>query len=73
MLHFGQVNKWFNMSQKRFPQIKENYSFYNNLLSERKSIFTEVIEINRKANNHSFVESVDKVNHPGVNDGCGYW
>lgn len=64
---FGQVNKWFNM-QKIFPQIKENYAFYNNLLSERKSIFTEVIEINNRANNHSFVESVDKINHPEVND-----
>lgn len=66
--NFGQVNKWFNMGQKKFPQIKENYSFYNNLLAERKSIFTEVIEINNKANNHSFVESVDKVDHPEVND-----
>lgn len=65
---FGQVNKWFNMGQKKFPQIKENYSFYNNLLSERKSIFTEVIEINSRANNHSFVESVDKVDHPEVTD-----
>ena len=60
----GQVNKWFNMGQKKFPQIKENYSFYNNLLSERKSIFTEVIEINKTGNNHNTLESVEEVIHP---------
>lgn len=57
------------MSQKRFPQIKENYSFYNNLLSERKSIFTEVIEINKKGNNHNTLESVQEVIHPTTTEG----
>lgn len=65
---FGQVNKWFNMGQKKFPQIAENYSFYNNLLLERKSIFTEVIEINKKGNNHNTLESIDEVEHPAVTD-----
>ena len=67
-LKFGQVNKWFNMGQKKFPQIKENYSFYNNLLSERKSIFTEIIEINKKGNNHNTLESIEEVTHPIVTD-----
>jgi hypothetical protein len=61
--NFGQVNKWFSMSQKKFPQIKENYSFYNNLLSERKSIFTEVIEINKTGNNKNTLESIEEVTH----------
>lgn len=65
---FGQVNKWFNMGQKKFPQIKENYSFYNNLLSERKSIFTEVIEINKIGNNHNTLESVEEVTHPNATE-----
>ena len=65
---FGQVNKWFNMGQRKFPQIKENYSFYNNLLSERKSIFTEVIEINKTGNNHNTLESVEEVTHPNATE-----
>lgn len=64
--NFGQVNKWFNMGQKKFPQIKENYSYYKNLLSERKSIFTEVIEINKIGNNHNTLESVVGVTHPNA-------
>jgi len=61
---FGQVNKWFNMGQKKFPQIEENYSFYNNLVSERKTIFAEVIEINKRSNNHNTFESIEEVIHP---------
>lgn len=64
--NFGQVNKWFSMGQNKFPQIKENYSFYNNLLSERKSIFTEVIEINKFGNNNNTLESIEEVTHTVV-------
>jgi len=60
--------KQYIMSQKKFPEIKDNYTFYNNLLAERKSIFTEVIEINKKANNHNFLESIETVIHPDIND-----
>jgi hypothetical protein len=56
------------MSHKRFSQIKERFSFYNNLLSERKSIFTEIIEINKIGNNHNTLEFVEKVKHPSIKD-----
>lgn len=65
---FGQVKNWFNMGQKKFPQIVDNYSFYNNLLSERKSFFTEVIEINKIGNNRNILESIEAVIHPEVTD-----
>ena len=63
LTNIGQVKILINMGQKKFPQIKENYSFYNNLLSERKSIFTEVIEINKTSNNKNTLESIEEVTH----------
>lgn len=63
---FGQVGKRYNMGLQIFQQVKDNYTFYNNLLSERKSIFTEVIEINEKGNNHLRVEATEVVRHPGI-------
>lgn len=58
------ANKNFKMAQKKFPQLIENYDFYNKLLSERKSIFTEIIEINKCGNNENTLESIEKVTHP---------
>jgi len=57
------------MAQKKFPQLIENYAFYNKLLAERKSIFTEVIEINKRGNNANMLESKEKVIHPMATDG----
>jgi hypothetical protein len=31
----GQVNFWLDMAQKKFPQIIDNYEFYNKLLNVR--------------------------------------
>ena len=55
------------MGQKKFIQIKENYDFYNILLSERKSIYTGIIEINKIGNNHNTLESIEEVKHPTAN------
>ena len=33
------------MAQKKFPQIQENYPFYNKLLSERKLIFQQSLKL----------------------------
>ncbi|MFB9058074.1 hypothetical protein ACFFU9_15120 [Mariniflexile ostreae] len=52
------------MGQHLSLAVKNNYSFYNKLLLERKSIFSEVIEINSKANNHNFIESIEPVVYP---------
>lgn len=65
----GQVNNWFPMAQKVFPQVKENFDFYNNLLAQRKSVFSEVIEINHNGNNAHTLESVEEVIHPAIKDG----
>ena len=62
----GQVCKRFNMGVKIFQQVKENYTFYNKLLSERKSIFSEVIEINEKGNNQNRVIATEVVHHPAT-------
>jgi hypothetical protein len=64
----GKPNEWLNMSQKKFPQIQENYAFYNNLLLERKSIFAEVIEINQTGNNRNTLAYSTIVSHPNVED-----
>lgn len=66
--NYGHVNKWFNMGQHIIPKIKENYSFYNKLLSERKSVFSELIEINKVGNNYNeLCESIETI-HPSIND-----
>ena len=56
------------MAQKKFPQIQENYPFYNKLLSERKLIFSTVIEVNKEGNNANTLESIEEVKHPLVNE-----
>ena len=52
----GQVKNWLNMASKQFKEIQENYSFYNKLLEERKSVFSEVLEINKLSNNANTIE-----------------
>ena len=54
------------MGQKKFPQIKKYYSFHSNLLSVRKSIFKEVIEINKTENHHKALESIEEVSRLNV-------
>ena len=64
----GQVNFWLDMAQKKFPQIIDNYEFYNKLLSDRKSIFTEVLEINDFGNNANTLSHKENVLYPDCND-----
>ncbi len=54
------------MSNKRNIHIKDNYDFYNQLLSKRKSIFSEVIEIKKFGNNHNTLEEPVSVKHPDI-------
>ena len=56
------------MASKIVPEITENYDFYKKLLEERKSIFTEVIEINSVGNNANTLEKIEKVSHPITTD-----
>jgi hypothetical protein len=48
-------------------KIKDNYSFYTNLLEERKSIFSEVIEVQTFLNKKILEENIP-VKHPEVVD-----
>lgn len=56
------------MSSKQHKIIQENYSFYNSLLEERKSIFSEVVEINKVSNNANIIEEALPVSHPSLED-----
>lgn len=61
-----QVNtksNWTSMGKEVAPEIRDNYTFYNSLLKERKSIFQEVIEISEVGNNVNFLETVKDVQH----------
>lgn len=54
------VHKPKTMAKETIPEIKNNYDLYNQLLKERKSIFTEVISISKNGNNKNYLEeSVD--------------
>lgn len=64
----GQVKNWLNMASKQFKEIQENYSFYNKLLEERKSVFSEVLEINKLSNNANTIEETIPVKHPSVEE-----
>ena len=55
------------MSKEVAPEIRDNYSYYNSLLKERKSIFQEVIEIYKVGNNSNFLESFKDVKHQTCN------
>jgi hypothetical protein len=51
------------MGSNKCHSIKENYSLYNILLEERKSVFSEVIEINRIGNNANTLSKLEPVVH----------
>lgn len=54
------------MGKEVVTEIRENYSFYNKLLKEHKSIFQEVIEISEVSNNANFIEASKEVKHVSV-------
>lgn len=56
------------MAQKRFPQVKDNYDYYKKLLSDRKSIFSEVIEVNSFGNNANTLSHQENVSYPDCKD-----
>lgn len=49
-------------------KIQDDYSFYNNLLVERKSIFSEVLELNKTSNNANIIEETIPVMHRDIID-----
>ena len=58
------IHKPKPMAKEIIPEIKNNYDLYNQLLKERKSIFTEVISISKNGNNKNYLEeSVDLENN----------
>lgn len=56
------------MSSKKLIQVAEDYEFYKILLEERKSIFSDVIEINSSGNNIHTLEKVEPVIHSSTTD-----
>jgi len=56
------------MGTKRLIEIIDNYDFYRNLLETRKSVFSEIIEINSTGNNAQTLEKIEPVIHPSTND-----
>ena len=64
----GQVNFWLHMAQRKYPQVKDNYEYYNKLLSDRKSIFSEVLEINKFGNNANTLSHQEVVSYPNCKD-----
>ena len=55
------------MGKEVAPEIRENYSFYNPLLKERKSIFHEVIEISEIGNHANFLQTTKVEKYVSVN------
>lgn len=49
------------MGKNRYPQVRENYDLYQKILQERKSIFTEVIEVNNIGNNANTLSKTENV------------
>jgi len=64
----GQVNNWLNMTSKKHSVIRDNFDFYNKLLEERKSVFSEVIGICKTGNNANTLEKIEPVKHPSISD-----
>lgn len=56
------------MGAKKVIQIVENYEYYKKLLSDRKSIFSEIIEINSVGNNANTLEKIEKIRISGITD-----
>jgi hypothetical protein len=56
------------MASKKNPKVKEDFTFYKKLLEERKSIFSEVIEINNTGNNANTLEKKELLKHDSIDD-----
>ncbi len=56
------------MASKRNHKVRDNYALYNSLLAERKSIFSEVIEIKNVGNHPRTLEAPIEVTHPDIPD-----
>ncbi|MCW4469124.1 hypothetical protein OGH69_09125 [Flavobacterium sp. MFBS3-15] len=56
------------MGSKKVAVIAENYDFYTKLVDERKSIFSEIIEVNSVGNNANTLETIEKISHPITTD-----
>ncbi|WP_138435172.1 hypothetical protein [Winogradskyella algicola] len=57
----GQVIDRLIMGTTKSLKVKEDYSLYNRLLEERKSVFTEVIEVNKVGNNANTLSQIEDV------------
>jgi hypothetical protein len=57
----GQVINRLIMGTTKSLKVKEDYSLYNRLLEERKSVFTEVIEVNKVGNNANTLSKIEDV------------
>lgn len=57
----GQVINRLIMGTTKSLKVKEDYSLYNRLLEERKSVFTEVIEVNKVGNNANTLSQIEDV------------
>jgi hypothetical protein len=56
------------MSSKRLSIIRDNFELYNKLLEGRKSVFSEVIDINDLGNNANTLEKIEPVQHSTITD-----
>jgi len=56
------------MGSKRVMKIVDNYAFYTSLVEGRKSIFTDVIEVNNVGNNVNILEKVEPAKHLSIGD-----
>ncbi|WP_282036194.1 hypothetical protein [Saccharicrinis aurantiacus] len=62
------INSSFYMASKTNLKVKENYTLYSKLLSERKSVFSEVIEINEIGNNANTLSRQEVLKHKSISD-----
>lgn len=59
---------YLTMATKTIQEIKDNYDFYNNLLQQRKSIFSSIIDIKEIGNNNNTLEKIESIKHIGIED-----
>lgn len=57
----GQVINRLIMGTIKSFKVKEDYTLYNRLLEERKSVFTEVIEVDKVGNNANTLSQIEDV------------
>lgn len=55
------------MGKEIVKKFKEDYSTYKRLLNDRKSIFEDIIEINKVGNNANTLEKIEAVKHTTLN------